>query len=247
MHRLFTYLNRYWVKRQKEEGRKNIYNVYTLALVQWRDHMFRQVQSKRILSDAVLKQITQQRNGEVIDTGLTKRVVDSFVSLGVDENDTTQQNVDVYKREFEVAFLDVTERYYKTESAAFVTANSVTDYMRKAETRLKEEEDRVEMYLHPSTRAKLIQKCETVLIREHAQLLWDEFENLLVEQKGDDLARMYSLLSRTPEGLDPLRKTFEEHIKRKGAAAVDKVVGTEPDALVSLASLRCRVYVSKPR
>ncbi|CAO1622432.1 unnamed protein product [Sympodiomycopsis kandeliae] len=231
VHRLFTYLNRYWVKRQKEEGKKHIYTVYTLALVQWRDHTFRPIQSKQILSDAVLKQIQRQRNGETIDTGLTKCVVDSFVSLGVDENDTTQQNVEVYKRDFEAAFLDATELFYRAESDAFVGANSVTDYMRKAETRLKEEEDRIEMYLHPTTRNKLVQKCDQVLIRGHAQLLWDEFENLLVAQKGDDLARMYALLSRTPEGLDPLRKTFEDHIRRKGLAAVDKIVGSEPDAL----------------
>lgn len=243
VHRLFMYLNRYWVKRQKEEGKKQIYTVYTLALVQWRDYMFKRVQREHVLSDALLKQIQLQRNGETIDTGLAKRVVDSFVSLGVDENDTTQQNVDVYKREFEGSFLEATQLYYKTESDAFVAANSVTDYMRKAETRLKEEEDRVEMYLHPMTRAKLIQRCEAVLIRGHAQRLWDEFENLLVAQKGEDLARMYTLLSRTSDGLDPLRSSFEDHVKRKGAAAVDKVVGSEPDALEPAAYVRAMLDV----
>lgn len=31
VNRLFTYLNRHWVKREKDEGRKNIYNVYTVS------------------------------------------------------------------------------------------------------------------------------------------------------------------------------------------------------------------------
>ena len=30
VNRLFTYLNRHWVKREKDEGRKNVYNVYTV-------------------------------------------------------------------------------------------------------------------------------------------------------------------------------------------------------------------------
>lgn len=178
-------MNRHWVKREKDEGKKNIYTVYTLALVQWRDYMFKQTQHKNRLAEAVLRQIHSQRHGETIDTGLIKRVVDSFVSLGLDEHDSTQQNVDLYKVEFEAAFIEATELYYRTESDAFVAANSVTDYMKKAETRLKEEDDRVEMYLHPSTRQRLIKKCENVLITAHVQLLWEEFDHLLEAEKGD--------------------------------------------------------------
>lgn len=35
---------------------------------------------------------------------------------------------------------------------------------------------------------------------------------------------MYALLSRTPNGLEPLRKKFEEHVKRSGLEAVQKVL-----------------------
>lgn len=117
--------------------------------------MFKYVKSKQRLVNALLKQIETQRNGEVIETSLVKKVIDSFVSLGLDENDSTKQNLDVYRSEFELPFLQATEIYYKAESDAFVATNSVIDYMKKAETRLKEEEDRIELYLHASTRPKV--------------------------------------------------------------------------------------------
>ncbi len=55
--------------------------------------------------------------------------------------------------------------------------------------------------------------------------MWEEFQKLLDFDKDEDLQRMYALLSRIPEGLDPLRKKFEEHVKRAGLAAVAKLVG----------------------
>ena len=35
---------------------------------------------------------------------------------------------------------------------------------------------------------------------------------------------MYGLLSRISTGLEPLRKKFEEHVKRSGLAAVQRIL-----------------------
>lgn len=58
-----------------------------------------------------------------------------------------------------------------------------------------------------------------------------------------DLARTWTLLARIPDGLNPLRETFEEHVKKSGLAAVQGVAaaasaagaeaGAKADAVVS--------------
>jgi cullin 1 len=221
VHHLFKYLNRHWVKREIDEGKKNVYDVYTLHLVQWRDVLFAQVSSK--VMDAVLKLVEKQRNGETIEHNQIKQVVDSFVSLGLDDGDSSKTNLDVYRFHFERPFLEATKTFYQKESQQFVADNSVVEYMKKAEARLEEEEERVKTYLHPDIAIALKKACNQVLIADHSNLLRDEFQVLLDNDREEDMARMYSLLSRIPDGLDPLRTKFETHVRNAGLAAVAKV------------------------
>lgn len=229
IHHLFRYLNRHWVKREIDEGKKNIYDVYTLHLVQWRRVLFEQVSSK--VMDAVLKLVEKQRNGETIEHGQIKQVVDSFVSLGLDEADPSKSTLDVYRFHFERPFLLATKEFYLAESKQFVSENSIVEYMKKAETRLDEEEERVRMYLHQDIAIPLKKTCNQALIADHSTLLRDEFQVLLDNDREDDMARMYGLLSRIPDGLDPLRSKFETHVRKAGLAAVQKIQSSEGDKL----------------
>ncbi|OAA41488.1 cullin-2 [Beauveria brongniartii RCEF 3172] len=229
IHHLFRYLNRHWVKREIDEGKKSIYDVYTLHLVQWRQVLFKNVWSK--VMDAVLKLVEKQRNGETIEYGQIKQVVDSFVSLGLDEADPSKSTLDVYRFHFEKPFLEATKEFYESESKQFVAENSVVEYMKKAETRLAEEEERVVMYLHHDIAVPLKRTCNQALIADHANLLRDEFQILQDNDREEDMARMYNLLARIPNGLDPLRTKFENHVRRAGLAAVQKVQSSDGDKL----------------
>lgn len=221
LHHLFRYLNRHWVKREMDEGKKNIYDIYTLHLVRWRVDMFDS--THQTVMSAVLKMVEKQRNGDTIEQGQVKSVVKSFVSLGLDESDSTKSTLEVYKTYFEAPFLAATADYYSRESRQFLAENSVVEYMKKAEARLDEEKQRVEMYLLPEIMSPLMRTCEKSLIGDHTQVLREEFQKLLDGDRRPDLARMYQLLSRIPDGLEPLRTRFETHVRTCGLAAVDKV------------------------
>ncbi|KAI8898915.1 Cullin [Globomyces pollinis-pini] len=221
LHNLFQYLNRMWIKRVLEESGPGVSDINTTCLILWRDHFFKPLHDRLLPSK--LKLILRERHGETIDKSLLSKIIESCVTLGINDLDSKVSTLDVYKKYFEESFITATETFYQAESETFIGANPITEYMKKAETWLAEEEDRVKSYLHPSTRDLLVSTAERVLLTSHASLIQDQFQTLIERDKIEDLTRMFGLLSRVPDTLGRLRELFEAHVKKEGLVAVQKV------------------------
>ncbi|CAF2488809.1 unnamed protein product [Rotaria sp. Silwood2] len=228
------YLNRHWVRREYDSGRRDVYEIFTMAMEIWQLVFFQPL--NRQVTLACLQLIKAERQNEVINTRLISGVIQSYVELGFTENSSvpssssshqiTSPTLAVYKDYFEMPFLQDTEQFYRLEAATFLVHNSVTEYLKKVAQRLDEEVHRVQSYLHPSTLAALIKKVEEVLIRDQLEAIYAEAKALLHAEKHSDLALLFKLVSRVPNATVELKKIVEEHVRQMGIDAIERASGS---------------------
>ncbi|KAK0186412.1 Cullin [Armillaria mellea] len=231
VHRVFSSLNGSWIagERRQKNG-KNVYPVYTLALMQWKDRLLVPMQQQNYrLTIALLHLVERQRNGEAIDQNLLKRVVDSFVALGLNDEDLNMRCLDVYKNHIETPFLAVTKTLYKKKLETFLLENSVPDSRKKTTEWIQEEKDRIGGYLAIETQTSIVSPLEEVFTHAHAHVMWDTFQSL--PEFHRDVVLQHSVpLSRIREELALSWKKFEENFKQAGLDAVSTLVGENGSA-----------------
>merc|ERR1711998_17578 len=83
---------------------------------------------------------------------------------------------EVYMQDFEAPFLEESAIFYQSESQQYISQNSASEYMKKAEKRLLEEKERVDHYLDPSSESKIREVTERGMIAKHMKAL-AEMEN----------------------------------------------------------------------
>jgi len=157
---VFKYLDRFYVKRLSlpelsEVGSQSFHEIVFNAV-------------KREVRTAILELIRKERECEIVDKKLIQSVVEIFVEMGGSRN-----SLEVYMTDFEEMLLSTTADYYSRESAKWAEKDSFPEYMRKAEDRLNQEQERVRTYLHNSTEEKLLKVCDEQLLQGPEQQLLD--------------------------------------------------------------------------
>jgi cullin-5 len=69
----------------------------------------------------------------------------------------------IYKENFEKAYLDATSDFYKIKAPDYLEANGVHAYMRYADLKLREEEARAQKYLESSKSVDLVSPLKYIL------------------------------------------------------------------------------------
>ncbi|GAX74529.1 hypothetical protein CEUSTIGMA_g1978.t1 [Chlamydomonas eustigma] len=212
LSKFFNYLDRYYVMRH------SLHTLKDVGLICFRDRVYEEI--KKQAKDAILRLIEREREGELIDRTLIKNILSIFIEVGTG-------GMECYERDFEVYLLQETASFYKRKAAEWVDQDSCPDYMLKAEQCLKDEEDKVEGYLHTSSKPKLLKEVEQELLANYeTRLLQKENSGcaaLLRDDKAEDLSRMFRLFQRIPRGLDPVAEIFKEHVENEGMKLVKEV------------------------
>lgn len=194
--------------------------VNELGLNLWRDNIIHSSNIQTRLQSTLLELVQRERTGEVINRGLMRNVTKMLADLGYI----------VYQEDFEKPFIEVSADFYRGESQQFIDCCDCGEYLKKAEKRLNEEIERVSHYLDSKTEAKITNVVEKEMIESHMQRLVhmenSGLVNMLVDDRYDDLGRMYSLFRRVSTGLALVRDVMTSHIREAGKQLV-----TDPERL----------------
>lgn len=194
--------------------------VHELGLNLWRDNIVRSNKIQTRLLNTLLELVHRERTGEVINRGLMRNIIKMLMDLGPS----------VYQEDFEKPFLEVSAEFYKVESQKFIECCDCGEYLKKAERRLNEEMERVTHYLDAKSEAKITNVVEKEMIANHMPRLVhmdnSGLVNMLLDDKYEDLGRMYNLFRRVPSGLLTIREVMTSHLRETGKQLV-----TDPERL----------------
>lgn len=169
---------------------------------------------KEDVANAVLLLINQERDGGTIDRGTIANSIELFVSMGMGR-------LDVYVVDFESALLQWARLYYEQKANEWLQDDSTPAYLIKTENALNDESYRVAQYLNSESEPKLLKAVEEELLaRFETQLLEKEGSGcraLLRNNRTEDLARMYRLFSRVPDGIPPMAEILRQHVVDLGS------------------------------
>lgn len=188
--------------------------VYELGLNLWRDNVIHSSNIQTRLLNTLLDLIQTERKGEVINRGLMRNIIKMLMDLGTC----------VYQEDFEKPFLEVSANFYRAESQEFIECCDCGDYLKKAERRLNEEIERVSHYLDLRSESKITKVVEREMIANHMPRLVhmenSGLVNMLLDDKYEDLGRMYNLFRRVDNGLSTVRDVMTSHIRETGKQLV---------------------------
>ncbi|CAG9099264.1 Cullin-3 [Plutella xylostella] len=208
---ILMYMDRVYVQQNEVD------NVYNLGLIIFRDQVVRYGCIRDHLRQTLLELVARERRGEVVDRLAIRNACQMLMVLGINSRA-------VYEEDFEKPFLHQSAEFYRMESQKFLAENSAAVYIARVEARIQEEAERARHYLDESTEPRVVAVLEHELIERHMKTIV-EMENsgvvhMLLHTRTAELACVYKLLSRVPDGLRTVADAVSAHLREQGRALV---------------------------
>lgn len=201
---VFLYLDRTFILENIDES-----PIWESSLVIFREEIILHGSVLKKLVGGILDRVAEERAGDQVDRYLLRALLRMLRTL------------DLYKQAFEDEFLSSTTVHYTRESVALIRSLETVDFLLHIERRIKEENERVDLYLDESTRIPLLARAEKCLISDHMQEIVDNGLALLLnDNRVSDVTRLHALLSRVDGGIALLKTGFSTYIKKVGKTMV---------------------------
>uniref|UniRef100_A0A2P2I2X4 Cullin-4 n=1 Tax=Hirondellea gigas TaxID=1518452 RepID=A0A2P2I2X4_9CRUS len=204
---IFLSLDRGYVLQNSQ-----VMSIWDMGLELFRDIIVSEAVVESRVIDGLLMMIQNERAGETIDRGLIKNLLRMLSSLHL------------YSSVFQTKFLVSSEELYCREGCRLLQELTVPDYLRHVTKRLEEENNRLLHYLDShTTRNLLVHLVVKQLLGEHKNTIIQKgLEDMLKENRQEDLRLLYSLTSRVKNGLQLLCSSFNAYIKNYGKTIVNE-------------------------
>lgn len=164
------------------------------------------------ITAAILGLINEEREGKNVDKSLIESIVELYEGMGMG-------SLDSYNADLGEPLLTSTREYYTKKREDWIN-DSTSDYLIKAEKALSEERKRVEDYLNSASEAKMLMVVEEEILEKEEMVLLEKEASgcraLLQNDKSEDLQRMFRLLGRLENGLNPMSTIFQSFVTSIG-------------------------------
>ena len=170
-----------------------------------------------VLHAVILDQVHMEREGEIIDKNLIRSCVHMLEGLydSDDEDETTK----LYTVDFEPLFLQRSSQFYQEQGQYLLRNADAGTFCKEAERRVHEERDRCSSTLSLITDQKIQAVIDDDLIRKNIREvieLESGVQYMLDNDRGDELQKVYLLISRVDPKKEELRKALQKRILALG-------------------------------
>jgi cullin 1 len=147
--KFFSYLDRFYTTLDHKNGNsRKLPSLEQAGMIVFKTVIFDQV--KADLTAALIEMINSEREGIIIDRDLVRKVIIIYEKMGAERHD-------VYKADFEEAFLAASRDFYKALTELWIVRHSTSEYMAMVEKVMEDERGRANAYLVPSATEEKLQ------------------------------------------------------------------------------------------